>query len=271
MTAFGNTSPTVSVSVSDRVTGGTMSKGNQIKWYRDGCWYKADFLGYEGLAEHICSALLRASSIKNYVVYEMVIINEVDSKENFIGCKSDDFPATGVFHSIDTLLFRLPEKYNVFLEPRQTLKESIHDFSAGIEKYFNVDIINDIINMLAFDLLVGNEDRHLLNFGLIEDSGEFVFAPLFDHGLSLLSDLKSDTQHSCIDEIVYKPFGYSRKGGRGLDSLAAHPLSINMVQFYHAEKEIRSTGIYSKSIIDRAMSVLNKSMTETEGILWMKG
>ena len=26
------------------------SKGNQLKWEKDGIWYKADYTGYEGLA-----------------------------------------------------------------------------------------------------------------------------------------------------------------------------------------------------------------------------
>lgn len=26
------------------------SKGNQLKWEKDGIWYKADYAGYEGLA-----------------------------------------------------------------------------------------------------------------------------------------------------------------------------------------------------------------------------
>lgn len=34
------------------------SKGNQLKWKCDGYWYKADHMGYEGLAETIVSALL---------------------------------------------------------------------------------------------------------------------------------------------------------------------------------------------------------------------
>ena len=32
------------------------SKGNQLKWKCDGYWYKADHMGYEGLAETIVSA-----------------------------------------------------------------------------------------------------------------------------------------------------------------------------------------------------------------------
>ena len=47
------------------------SKGNQLKWKCDGYWYKADHMGYEGLAETIVSAMLEKSTIKYpFVVYE---------------------------------------------------------------------------------------------------------------------------------------------------------------------------------------------------------
>ena len=31
------------------------SKGNQLKWENAGNWYKADYTGYEGLAEYMIS------------------------------------------------------------------------------------------------------------------------------------------------------------------------------------------------------------------------
>ena len=34
------------------------SKGNQLKWYKNEIWYKADYTGYEGLAEYVVSNLL---------------------------------------------------------------------------------------------------------------------------------------------------------------------------------------------------------------------
>lgn len=47
------------------------SKGNQLKWKCDGYWYKADHMGYEGLAETIVSALLAKSTVKySFVAYE---------------------------------------------------------------------------------------------------------------------------------------------------------------------------------------------------------
>lgn len=35
------------------------SKGNQLKWENNGIWYKADYTGYEGLAEYMISHLLK--------------------------------------------------------------------------------------------------------------------------------------------------------------------------------------------------------------------
>lgn len=36
------------------------SKGNQLKWENEGIWYKADYTGYEGLAEYMISNLLKS-------------------------------------------------------------------------------------------------------------------------------------------------------------------------------------------------------------------
>ena len=33
------------------------SKGNQLKWENKGIWYKADYTGYEGLAEYMICLL----------------------------------------------------------------------------------------------------------------------------------------------------------------------------------------------------------------------
>ena len=39
------------------------SKGNQLKWEKSGVWYKADYTGYEGLAEYVISQLLKHSCL----------------------------------------------------------------------------------------------------------------------------------------------------------------------------------------------------------------
>ena len=49
------------------------SKGNQLKWENNGIWYKADYTGYEGLAEYLCAHFLKMSSLeeKEFVDYEI--------------------------------------------------------------------------------------------------------------------------------------------------------------------------------------------------------
>ena len=67
------------------------SKGNQLKFERDGVWYKADYCGYEGLAEYVISKLLSFStlSVEEYVDYDL---EQIEYKGNvFNGCKSRDF------------------------------------------------------------------------------------------------------------------------------------------------------------------------------------
>ena len=61
------------------------SMGSQVKFYKDGYWFKYDCLGVEGLAEEITSILLSCSNITDYVSYEQCMIN---GKR---GCKSADF------------------------------------------------------------------------------------------------------------------------------------------------------------------------------------
>ena len=52
------------------------SKGNQLKFERDGIWYKADNLGYEGLSEYVVSELLKLSSLREdeYTCYDQEIL-----------------------------------------------------------------------------------------------------------------------------------------------------------------------------------------------------
>lgn len=67
------------------------SKGNQLKWENNGIWYKADYMGYEGLAEYMISHLLIKSTLskEEYVLYEPV---EIKYKTNiYSGVKSRSF------------------------------------------------------------------------------------------------------------------------------------------------------------------------------------
>lgn len=240
------------------------SRGNQPKWFDGNFWYKADNCGYEGLAEYICSELLRASNIKSYASYTPVLITEIESAKEFKGCKSPDF---GTIITGEVILLNLPEKYNVFLNPCGSLKKDIFTFCDGIKKVFGVDITSELLAMLQFDLIVGNEDRILRNFGLKQLDNKYCFAPLFDHGISLLADITTSERHENIEDVVYQPFNYRRDHGSALEALNIQPLIIDLDKF---ERHISSIPVYDKSTVNRALNVLRQSLTETEGKLWVK-
>ena len=67
------------------------SKGNQLKWENDNIWYKADYTGYEGLAEYMISRLLMKSSLQaaEYVLYEPEQIQY--KSQIYQGVKSNSF------------------------------------------------------------------------------------------------------------------------------------------------------------------------------------
>lgn len=83
---FGQTSKTL-----DRQS----SKGNQLKWYDEEKWYKADYAGYEGLAEYVVSNLLMFSSLHSseFTMYQTEAI--VYKEQNYRGCRSQNFMPQG--------------------------------------------------------------------------------------------------------------------------------------------------------------------------------
>ncbi|MBP5728634.1 MAG: hypothetical protein J6Y48_16300, partial [Clostridia bacterium] len=83
------------------------SKGNQLKFERDGIWYKADYLGYEGLAETVISRLLRFSSLdpSEYVDYDTEEI--IYNGQVFTACKSIDFTDGWQLITLERLLSRV--------------------------------------------------------------------------------------------------------------------------------------------------------------------
>lgn len=67
--------------------------------------------------------------------------------------------------------------------------------------------IHDLKDMMVFDTLILNHDRHLGNFGMIRDNltGSFVaIAPIFDNGMSLLHQAWGDDFEN-IEELYLAP------------------------------------------------------------------
>ncbi len=172
------------------------SKGNQLKWHADGWWYKADHAGYEGLTEYVISQLLAASSLKKdeYILYSTEQISY--RHQIYQGCRSRNFLKPGeqlitlerLFaqqyqRSLYKSIFQIQgiEDRAVFLTRQVEQMTGIQDFGIYLSKLLTID---------AFFL---NEDRHMHNIAVIlDDTGKYRPAPVFDQGAGLLSDIHMD-------------------------------------------------------------------------------
>lgn len=172
------------------------SKGNQLKWEKDGIWYKADYTGYEGLAEYVISRLLGYSNLSDseYVRYE---IEEIKYRNQvFTGVKSRDML------SDDWQIITLERLFkNQFNQSLYTAIWSIFDVEERMaflcrqtERLTGIKNFGQYMTkLLTIDALFKNEDRHTHNIAILMNAkGEYRLCPIFDNGAALLADTKID-------------------------------------------------------------------------------
>ena len=134
-------------------------------------------------------------------------------------------------------------------------------FIKAFQFVIEVDIEAELI--LELDCLTLNEDRHTNNLAVLrnEETKEFRLCPIFDNGLSLLSDLNdyplTDDLYTCIERVQAKPFDSDHVE----QVTAAEQLYGRQLTFRISHEELRSelnllSEAYSPDILQRAERVL---------------
>ena len=245
------------------------SKGNQLKWNNNGIWYKADYTGYEGLAEYMISHLLLKSSLRQdeFVLYEPEQIRYKDAV--YSGVKSNDFLEkdwqlitlerlfmTFFGQSLYQSIFKIsdPEKRLIFLVEQVERVTNLSDFGVYMNKLFTMD---------AFFL---NEDRHTHNIAiLMNKDGRFSYSPIFDNGAGLLADTSLDYPlgkdvYLQVKEVRAKTI--SADFDEQLD--LSEKLYGNHLKFHFHAKDISDLldgiSIYSQEEKDRVRDILLSQM-----------
>lgn len=245
------------------------SKGNQLKWNNNGIWYKADYTGYEGLAEYMISHLLLKSSLRQdeFVLYEPEQIRYKDAV--YSGVKSNDFLEkdwqlitrerlfmTFFGQSLYQSIFKIsdPEKRLIFLVEQVERVTNLSDFGVYMNKLFTMD---------AFFL---NEDRHTHNIAiLMNKDGRFSYSPIFDNGAGLLADTSLDYPlgkdvYLQIKEVRAKTI--SADFDEQLD--LSEKLYGNHLKFHFHAKDVSDLldgiSIYSQEEKDRVRDILLSQM-----------
>lgn len=248
------------------------SKGNQLKWKAGNIWYKADYAGYEGLSEILASKMLQNSSLQEgeYVLYESELIKY--KKNQFGGCKSNDFLKEG------QQLITLERLFNNFFGESLYRKvfaigESELRFEfivSQIERITGLKNFASYINkIVTIDALTLNEDRHMHNIAVIlNKNGSYELCPIFDQGAGLLSDTTLDYPmdgdiYELIDSVKAKTFSSSFD-----EQLEVSEKYSGMNLTFHFTKsdvrmwldEEKQKGVYSDDVLNRVEKVMYDRM-----------
>lgn len=250
------------------VTHSHTSKGNQTKWLYKGIWYKADHMGYEALSEVVVSELLKKSNIENFVVYKPVEINY--QGEMFRGCESNNFKEKDQYIIPLERLHRMTVGVGLAgtLVHKDETEARIKYTADFVEAETGLRDVGKYITILTeIDAFFLNEDRHTNNIAVIrnEKTKEFSLAPIFDNGLSVLSDIHDypieNDVYKCITEVRAKPFNISFD--EQLD--AAESLYGCHLKFDFTNKDVSRIlagfkGVYHDEILRRVETVIFQQM-----------
>jgi hypothetical protein len=168
--------------VDEKTTRGMLSKA----WYNigDGVYlvkgnsFENKHIGYEPYSEVIASRLALRLGFES-IEYTLADAEEF-SEVVVYGVKHVSV-CRSFINSNDVRLVPF-EKY-----ANMVIGKNISDYWGFVHRIFNDESIRFIYDMLLFDMIIGNKDRHLNNWDVMRGKDYTRFAPLIDFGASLLS------------------------------------------------------------------------------------
>ena len=191
---------------------GSSSKGNQRKWYAVDSdlfvkeqFYYQDVYWRDDLVEIISFTLAKQMGLADVVLKQDGCVI-VDAGKRTFGVFSRNFCSDNFqFVSIRRLLTLYKEEFPLSV-PHYEKYEFLLSF---LNKITGLDFTLYLQAMVILDYLVGNEDRHLNNFGVLTDGVTVKMAPLFDFGLGLFEHDKKYQNlpfRKCLELMECKPF-----------------------------------------------------------------
>lgn len=218
-------------------------------------YYKlSDYDPVNGIVGHECVNELIADRLLSILGIEHLSYTLIRAEVNINGktietylCASEDFKEKG----------ESKIALDAYYEAEKTENESLMEFCIrnGWENY--------IYEMLVVDFLILNRDRHGANIEVLRNSRRKTLriAPLFDHGISLLSRCRTDDEISKYDVMEDKPVQCcvgSRSAKENLELIPKDKLPrLNALK--QSDREIVMAdleGIISKKLMDKIWDMI---------------
>lgn len=244
------------------------SKGNQLKWFEDDRWYKADYLGYESLSEYLVSRLLEKTNTPEFVRYTPSVLSYAGKE--YAGCVSRNFLREGEELISLEKLFRNYRNISLSKEIAElpNAEERIKYVVEGVKRITGLwDFGKYLCRLLAIDTFFLNEDRHMNNIALIyrEEKG-FRECPVFDNGAALFSDTKISYPldkgiEECRKEIEAKPFSIDfDEQMDAAEGLYGQQLRLHFTKNDVSNAVAEVAGLYADDVLARAEEVIFSQM-----------
>ncbi|MCM1084291.1 MAG: hypothetical protein NC309_13030 [Ruminococcus sp.] len=191
------------------------SEGTQVKYRKDGYWYKIDKHGEEGLVEYLVSNVLKFSTLNadEYVLYDAGTINGKTgcASKDFLKCIEDSFVTFQRIYKNVTGCDLTNTVNNL-----DTLEERFEFVLNFLNVNMGYDATHYLQKILTVDFLSLNTDRHFNNLGfIVHKDGTVTDAPIFDNGQGLLNGNVSINKYLSIAEntkrVVARPFSGSHR------------------------------------------------------------
>ena len=248
------------------------SKGNVIKWCKD-CngtrmWLKADYLGYEGLSEVIASRVAMQTNLYNtigVVEYQPCKIVTENGRRH-VGCYSVNYIPNNVEEiTLGKLVKRLLACSYEDIK-NKCGEDFVRTLINSICEYMNISheqVTAYLSYIVQFDALILNEDRHVNNILFFRDSNTYRWstAPVFDNGLSLLSDLKLDYGYNvpldvCLRKVSNKAKPFVRSFSKQIRLLQQYtPVQLELADCVNVQIS-DLYNYYNEQAIQRVCKVL---------------
>lgn len=159
--------------------------------------------GKEAFSEYFCYQIAKIFEKHGFfkaIKYDLDLFNnEIVSK-----CEIFTNEDIGFISMFDALNIKNQDEKQV-LHQSNTLNTPLIKKIYGLFETFKLNK-NFIQDLMLFDAIIGNDDRHLGNFGFLIDNNKnqiIDIAPVFDNGMSLLNQMTLDEMKNKDDLIKY--------------------------------------------------------------------
>lgn len=259
----------------DEKTFSPSCKGNQTKWQKDNFWLKAEYLGYESLAEYLSTWIAKQTNIGDFApIVEYRPCDIEIHGQMYRGCYSknllhDDEECITFYKMISSLTNG--DKFFKRFDKMSTL-DRIRSVVEIIQEETHIANLGEWLTcLMEFDSLILNEDRHFNNLAVVRKAdGTYRLMDLFDNGAGFCSDTSTDypldlPPSICMSKVKAKPFASTfKKQVEAFRSIYGAQLTLkpSLIQNMHRLDRLDELDFtnYTRAEYKRALSILRSQV-----------